>query len=288
MVRGSQQGAAMFKSAIFATALLAAAPALAQADAAPLPDPNDQSDTFTIGAGAAYIPDYEGSDDYRIVPAAAIRGRVSGISFFTRATYLYVDFIKQGDGPVELDLGPIVGARFNRTGKIKDDFVDALPELDTAIEVGGFAGFTYHGLTNPYDALSVRVDVVKDVGGAHESTLVTPTIDFGTPLSRKFYVGLSASAEWAGGDYADYYFSITPADSVASTLPVFDADGGLKSWRLGLLGNYSITGDLTHGWSIFGLGSYTKLSGDFADSPIVDLRGSSSQWLAALGVAYTF
>src|SRR5262245_6480416 len=114
----------MLKSAIFATALLAAAPALAQADAAPLPDPNDQSDTFTIGAGAAYIPDYEGSDDYRIVPAVAARGRVSGIAFFTRATYLYVDFIKQGDGPLELDLGPIAGVRLNRTGKIHDDFVD--------------------------------------------------------------------------------------------------------------------------------------------------------------------
>lgn len=279
----------MLRSLTVAAALLAGSPALAQqADPPPLPDPNDQSDTFTIGAGAAYLPDYEGSDDYRIIPAAAIRGRVSGISFYTRATYLYVDFIKRGDGPLEFDLGPIVGARLNRTGKIKDDLVDALPERDTAIEVGGFAGVTYHGLTNPYDALSFRVDVVKDVGGAHESTLVTPTIDFGTPLSRSFYVGLSASAELAGGEYADYYYSITPADSVASTLPVYDADGGFKSWRLGILGNYALSGDLTHGWSIFGLGSYTKLSGDFADSPIVDLRGSSSQWLAALGVAYTF
>ena len=278
----------MFRTAFSLAALFVAAPAFGQSDAAPLPDPNDQSDTFTIGAGAAYIPDYEGSDDYKIIPAAAIRGRVSGISFFTRATYLYVDVIKRGDGPVELDLGPIVGARLNRSRKVKDDFVDALPERDTAIEVGGFAGITYHGLTNPYDSLSFRVDVVKDVAGAHESTLVTPTLDFGTPLSRTFYVGLSASAEWAGGDYANHYYSISPADSLVSGLPVFDADGGLKHWRLGLLANHSITGDLTHGWSIFGTGSFTKLTGDFKDSPIVDLRGSSTQWLAALGVAYTF
>jgi outer membrane protein len=282
-------GFAMLRYSIAAIALLAATPAVAQSDAAaPLPDPNDQSDTFTIGAGAAYIPDYEGSEDYRIIPFAAIRGRVSGISFYTRATYLYVDVVPRGDSALEFDAGPIVGARLNRTGKIKDDFVDALPELDTAIEVGGFAGIAYHGLTNPYDSLSFRVDVVKDVGGAHESTLVTPTIDFGTPLSRTFYIGLSASAEWAGGGYADYYYSIDAADALASGLPVYDADGGLKSWRLGLLANHSITGDLTHGWSIFGLGSYSKLAGDFADSPIVDLRGSSSQWLAALGVAYTF
>ena len=244
----------MLKSVLAIGALLAATPAFAQSTDASLPDPNDQSDTVTIGAGAAYLPDYEGSDDYRIIPAAAIRGRVGGINFFTRATYLYVDVIPRGSGNLEFDVGPIVGVRLNRTGKIKDDFVDLLPDRKTAFEVGGFAGVTYHGLTNPYDALSFRLDVVKDVGNAHGSTIFTPTLDFGTPLSRRTYVGASLSAEWAGGGYADYYYSITPAEALASGLAPFDADGGFKSWRLGLLVNQSITGDLTHGLSLFGTG----------------------------------
>lgn len=274
-----------------ATALLAATPALAQstdAAAAPLPDPNDQRDTLTIAAGAAYIPDYEGSDDYRIIPAAALRGRVGGIAFFTRATYLYADFIPRGASKLEFDVGPIAGVRLNRTGKVKDDPVDLLPELKAAIEVGGFAGLTWHGLTNPYDALSVRLDVVKDVGDAHGSTVFTPTIDFGTPLSRTTYVGLSLSGDWVGGDYADYYFSVSPVDALASGLPAFDADGGFKGWKLGLLANQSLSGDLTKGFSIFGTASYSRLAGDFKRSPIVLSRGSPTQWLAALGIAYTF
>ncbi|HEY0629853.1 MAG TPA: MipA/OmpV family protein, partial [Sphingomicrobium sp.] len=198
------------------------------------------------------------------------------------------DFVPRGSGALEFDAGPIAGVRFNRTSDVKDDVVDELEDRDAAIELGVFAGVTYHGLTNPYDALSFRLDVVKDVAGAHESTLITPTIDFGTPLSRTFYIGLSASAEWAGGGYADYYYTIDAVDALASGLPVYDADGGLKHWRLSLLANHSVTGDLTGGWSIFGTGSYTRLTGDFKDSPIVDLRGSSTQWLAALGVAYTF
>lgn len=282
----------MIRTFFLAATMLAATPALAQsADtsaAAPLPDPNDRSDTVTIAAGAAYIPDYEGSDDYRIIPAAAIRGRVSGISFFTRATYLYVDVIPRGEGKVELDAGPIAGVRLNRTGKIKDDAVDLLPERKAAIEVGGFAGLTFHGLTNPYDALSVRLDVVKDVGNAHGSTVVTPTIDFGTPLSRTTYVGLSLSGDWVGGDYADYYFSISPGDALASGLPTYDAGGGFKGWKVGLLANQSLSGDLTKGFSLFGTASYSRLTGDFKRSPIVDQRGSPTQWLAALGVAYTF
>jgi len=278
----------MLKSIVAIGALISAVPALAQSADASLPDPNDQSDTVTIGAGAAYIPDYEGSDDYRIIPAAAIRGRVGGINFFTRATYLYVDIIPRGAGNLEFDVGPIVGVRLNRTGKIKDDFVDRLPDRKKAFEVGGFAGVTYHGLTNPYDALSFRVDVVKDLGNAHESTVITPTVDFGTPLSRRTYVGASLSAEWAGGGYADYYYSITPADSLASGLAPYDADGGFKSWRVGLLVNQSVTGDLTGGLSLFGTGAYSHLAGDFKDSPIVDDRGSAGQWLAAVGLAYTW
>jgi len=278
----------MLKFAIAAATLLAAGPAFAQSSSDALPDPNDQSDTFSIGAGAGFIPDYEGSDDYELIPVAGIRGRWNGFNFYTRGTYLYADFIRRGDNALEFDLGPIVGVRMNRTGKVKDDAVDALPERDTAIEIGGFAGVTYHGLTNPYDALGFHVDVTTDVGGAHGSTLITPTIDFGTPLSRYTYVAVSLSGEWAGDGYADYYYSISPSGSLASGLPVFDAEGGFKHWRLGLFANQSISGDLTHGWSIFGTGLYTHLSGDFADSPIVDERGSASQWFGALGVAYTF
>ena len=255
---------------------------------APLPDPNDNSDTVTLAVGGAYIPDYEGSNDYRFIPAAAIRGRVSGISFFTRSTYLYVDVLRRPDSGVDFDAGPIFGVRLNRTGRVDDRPVRLLGDRDTAIEIGGFVGATWHGVTNPYDSLSVRVDVVTDIGGAHKSTLITPTIDFGTPLSRTFYIGLSASAEWAGGGYADYYYSVDVPGAIASGLPVYNADGGLKQWRLGLLANQSLSGDLTKGFSMFGTAGYTRLTGDFKDSPVVDGRGSANQWLFALGLAYTW
>ena len=280
-------------SFVAAAAMLAAAtPTFAQASdagtTAPLPDPNDRSDSFTIGAGIGMVPDYEGSNDYRIIPAVAVRGRVSGISFSTRGTYLYADLIARGPGKIDFDAGPIVGVRLNRNGKIKDDAVDLLPSRNTAIEVGGFVGLTAHGLTNPYDMLSARVDLVKDVANGHGSTVVTPTIEFGTPLSRTLYVGASLSADWVGGGYADSYFSITPADTLASGLRTFDADGGYKGWKAGLLANQSLSGDLTRGLSLFGTASYGRLAGDFRRSPIVADRGSATQWFGAVGLGYSF
>ena len=159
----------MLRTVTALAALLAATPALAQpAGEAGMPDPNDRSDTLTIAVGGAIIPDYEGSDDSEFTPFAAVRGRVGGMSFFSRGTYLYLDLLRRPDSGIDFDVGPIVGVRRERTGKVKDDFVDDLPERDTAIELGGFAGVTFHGLTNPYDALSFRLDVVTDVGNAHE------------------------------------------------------------------------------------------------------------------------
>lgn len=276
----------MFRSIAAAAAFLAATPALAQ-DVQPLPNPNDRSDYWQLAGGVGNTPDYEGSDDYRLIPAAALRARVSGIEISSNSTYLYVDVIPSGE-KMDILLGPIAGVRLNRSSKIKDDVVDLLPERKTAFEVGGFGGVAFKGLTNPYDALTLRLDVVKDVGNAHESTLVTPNISFSTPLSRSFYASASLSADFVTDRFADYYFSISPSDSLASGLPVFDADGGRKNIKLGLLGNYALSGDLTKGWSLFGLGSYSRLHGDFARSPIVEDRGSRNQWFLAAGAAYTF
>jgi outer membrane scaffolding protein for murein synthesis (MipA/OmpV family) len=55
-----------------------------------------------------------------------------------------------------------------------------------------------------------------------------------------------------------------------------------------LLVNQSITGDLLGGLSLFGLGQYSRLVGDFKRAPIVEQRGSGGQWIGALGLAYTW
>lgn len=283
----------MLRFSIAAIALMTAVPAFAQdvPASSELPSAEEVSSRnyVTVGLGVGMTADYEGSDNYRIIPAGAIRGRQGGISFATRGLYLYVDVVPDGD-KIGFDAGPIVGVRLNRTGKIKDDIVDLLPDRDTAVEVGGFAGVSFKGLTNPYDSLGLRLDVVHDVASAHESTVISPSIDFSTPLSRTTYVSLSLGADFVADKYADYYFSVSPAESLLTTgaLPVFDADGGMKNWKIGLLVNQSLSGDLRKGFSLFGLANYSKLLGDFRDSPIVDLRGSSGQWLVGAGVAYTF
>ena len=285
----------MYRNALFFAALAASAvPALAQpTDAAPpastnLPDPNDRSDTLTIGVGGALVPDYEGSNDYRITPAAAVRGRYHGISFATRGTSLAVNVVPRGSGKISLSAGPIAGLRFNRSGDIKDAVVKLLPERKRAIELGGFVGMSARGLTNPYDSLGLRVEVVHDVGNAHKSTIISPAVDFSTPLSRTTFVGVSAGLDIVQKRYSDAYFAVSPADASLSGLPVFAGKGGLKDWKVNLIALQSLSGSLLHGWAIAGTVGYSQLQGDFKRSPIVSQRGKAGQWLAAAGLAYTF
>lgn len=256
-----------------------------------LPDPQEVSsrDSLTIAAGGGYTPDYEGSDDYHFIPFAAIRGKVSGVSFTTRGTHLYVDLVPSST-KVEFDAGPIVGLRLNSRKHIDDKVVKQLPDLKNAVEAGGFIGVSAHGLTNPYDTLSFRVDVTHGFGSNRGWTNISPNIEFSTPLSRSTYLGASVGLQFASDKYADYYYTITPSDSLATggALQPFRAEGGLKNWNAGLLLNQSLSGDLLHGLSIFGAGQYSRLTGDFKRSPIVSQRGTASQWTGAIGLAYSW
>lgn len=270
---------------IFAFILFATAtPAFAQ-DAKP--DPN--RDTLSIGVGGAVLPRYEGSDDYKLSPAGAIRGKLSGVSFITQGTALFVDLVPSSSGPgTKFNLGPMAHVTLNRSSlkTTRDPQIVALGRIPIAVEVGGHVGVTRTGLiTSDYDSLNIDVAVSHDVTGIHDSLIVSPSITYGTPLSRKAYVGAYVGADHVGSGYARTYFGVTPAQSLASGLATYTPKAGFKTANAGLFGNVSLTGDLFGGLSAFVIGNYSRLLGDFGRSPVVRDR---NQWFGGLGLAYTF
>ncbi|GAA0338889.1 hypothetical protein GCM10009087_56710 [Sphingomonas oligophenolica] len=266
-----------------------AAPAFAQDSKTDATVEADHS-SLTIGVGGAYMPSYEGSNDYVLTPAVAARGKVHDFSFFTRNTQLYVNAIPSPPGPgVDFELGPIVGINFNRTSRIVDPQVRALGERKLALEAGGFIGIGKTGLiTSDYDNLTVRVAYVHDVSGIYKSYVITPQIQYTTPLSRKAFVGLSASADYAGTGYATAYYDVDAAGALRSGLPVFTGRKGWKDVTFGVIGGHALTGDLLHGLGLFFTGSYSRMENDFAASPVTRIVGSPNQWFGAIGLGYTF
>ncbi len=278
----------IWRAAQLALPLLAAAPALAQGEEEQ-GRPYDRN-SLTIGLGGAYVPSYDGSDDYILTPIGLAFGKVSGFGFATRGTALYVDLIPdKRDSAVDFDFGPLANVRLDRTNRIKDSRVRALGEFDTAIELGAWAGLRKNGVFHEYDSLGARLAWQKDVTDTHDGTILTPAIEYSSPLSTKTLVSFSLQAEHVSDRYARTYYSIGPAGSVASGLAVYNADGGWKSWRTTLLLGQTLTGDLRNPkLSLFGGVGYSRLLGDIARSPIVRVAGDRDQYFATAGLAYTF
>lgn len=260
--------------------------------AEPNPSPDTVGDTVTVGVAAAWLPDYEGSDDYRVVPAPAAIGSFRNLAFQVIGNRASIDLIPNQPGPTwDVQAGPVGLVNFSRNNRrvIDDPRVRALPERGTSIELGGYAGIGKTGvLTSPYDKLSASISYRHDVSGVHRSGVLTPSINYFTPLSLKSAVGVFVSAERVGRGFGRAYFDVDPADAVASGLPVFRTRGGWKNWTAGLAGTYSLTGNLLQGWKLVAGGTYKKMLNDYGDSPLVSIAGSRSQWLGAVGVAYTF
>lgn len=282
-------------AAISALLLCTAAPAFAQDAPADSADPTDgtvfDGDWLTVGVGAAYGPSYEGSDDNVVFPAPLAQGSVGGFDFGARGPGLYVDLIRDGDSDsnVKFIAGPLLRVRLDRHTKIKDPVVKLLGKRDIAVEVGATAGVSFSKVLNDYDLLTISSDIQWDVAGAHGGRLITPAVSYSTPLSKAIFTNLTVSATNVDGKYADYYYSVDPAGSLASGLPVFNAKGGWKSYGASLLAGFDLSGDITDGgWALFGLASYNRLTGDAKRSPVTSIRGDADQWLFAVGISYTF
>ncbi len=301
--RADQRGIYVYVNRFAARALLAAGlaclamPALAQsasvlAEPNPTPDPALVGDTVTVAVAAAYLPDYEGSDHYRVVPGPAAIGSFHNFAFQVLGNRASIDLIPNPSGPRwDVQAGPIGVINFNRTNNkaIDDRRIRALGERDTAFELGGYVGLGKTGvLTSPYDKLSASLSYRHDVSGVHDSGIWSPSVNYFTPLSLKAGVGLFASAERVERGFARTYFDVDAAQSLASGLPQYRTRGGWKHWTVGMAGTYSLTGNLLKGWKAIGGVTYKKMLNDFGDTPVVSVAGSRSQWLAALGVGYTF
>ena len=94
--------------------------------------------------------------------------------------------------------------------------------------------------------------------------------------------GLTAAGEGS----ADVVDGISVGDRKT---PVYEAGSGWKSYGASLLGGVDLSGDARDGgWGMFGLVSYSRLTGDAKRSPVTSIRGDADQWFLAAGVSYTF
>lgn len=278
--------------------MMAPAPAFAQEDTttagpavedAARPGSVYDGDWLSVGLGVGYGPSYDGSDDYVLFPAPLVQGSVGGIGIKPRPAGIAFDLVPDSASGANFSFGPSLRYRSNRSRQVKDPVVKAAGDLDAAFEVGAAAGVSFPAVLNPYDSLSFSTDARWDVAGAHGGMVIEPGVAYFTPLNRGMAASLSFSAEYASDDFNDYYYSVSPQQSLASGLPTYQADGGFNKIGTNLLLGFDFDGNLENGGlAAVVIGGYSRMLGDAKNTPFTSIRGSADQFFAAVGIGYTF
>ncbi|AUX69042.1 hypothetical protein CHX26_05590 [Porphyrobacter sp. HT-58-2] len=248
----------------------------------------------TIGLGVGMVPSYAGSDDYIAFPLPLIVGRVAGMGISPNGPGFLIDLNpgKPGLAPqkgARIAFGPAFRFRNDRNVQIKDEVVARAGKLDAALEVGGHVSVAWRGIFKPVDQLGVGVQARRDVLGAHGGLVIEPQVTYRAPIGKAIVLQAQMSAEFVDDSFAEYYFTINPAQALATGLPQFRADGGLNRIGTTAILSYDLDRNpLNGGWSVTGVGGISRLLGDSADTPFTAQRGDANQFILGLGLAYTF
>ncbi|KJR64121.1 hypothetical protein VY88_14865 [Azospirillum thiophilum] len=231
--------------------------------------------SFMLGGGALYVPDYEGSNDYKVLPVPIVelswRDRVR---VTTRGgPGIYASPVMTDSLKVEL------GVRYD-FGRDQDDN-DALKGLGD-IEGGAVAVARLGYEVGPVD---LGLEVARDLGGDRDGLMARAEAEYAIRLlDGRARFSVTPYVTWADDNYMGSSFGITAAQAARSARRYarYDAEGGFKDAGIAVGIGYTIT-DSIHAMGRVG---YQRLLGDAADSPLVKREGSPDQFSGLLGVSY--
>jgi outer membrane protein len=255
-----------FQFGLAAASVLAASPALAQDDdEAPL--------ILSIGAGGQMLPKYPGADDYGLNPLITgfVRREGEPIPFRTPDDGIGIGLLGRESA---IDFGPLIQFQGERDD---DDVGAAVGDVDFTVEAGAFVNF------NIGPNFRLRLEGQKGIGG-HEGLVGTVAADFAVRGGNDTLFTIGPRLRVNDADYAQAYFGVTPAVAIATGLPVYDPDGGIRS--VGAVAG--ITHQISRSFGLYGYAGYDRLVGDAADSPIVRNFGSRDQFSAGLALFVSF
>jgi len=247
----------------------------------------------TVGIGAGLVPSYSGSDDYVFFPLPLVAGRIGGVGVSPNGPGFALDLFSPapafGASKPRFFGGPAFRFRNDRANQIEDEVVELAEDLDIALELGAQAGVAFPGVFNPLDTLTLTTQVRWDVAGAHDGMLIEPSVGYTRPFGPGIRFQTNIGLQIADDSFADYYYTVTPEQSVATGLPLFTADGGLNSLSSTTIVSFDLDGNgLNGGLSVFTVLGYTRLVGDAADTPFTSVRGDADNFIGGVGIAYTF
>jgi len=224
------------------------------------------NDHIVIGAGAAYVPAYQGADDYRVRPLPAID--IAWGPFFAN--------LRNGIGVNVIDT-----AYFTAGGSVtfiqgyrRRDAPDGIGRLST--RAGGRLFASVHAA-----GLIATLGATKGFAGGTKGVVADASLSYPIAVTPRFTLVPTIGTTWADAKHNDRYFGVDAAQSAASGFARFRPGGGFKDASATLSAQYRLTDHISLGAT----GGVTSLLGNVKDSPIVYHK---TQPMGFLSLTYRF
>ncbi|MDF2798106.1 MAG: hypothetical protein K0R85_850 [Devosia sp.] len=236
-------------------------------------EPNKPDLIFELGLGVGAAPAFPGWDEYAATVSPIIR--------IERLHIPGVIDIGGTESEGGLRFAPSFAVQRERNSSDYEELA-GLDDIDTTFEVGARIGYEFI----LSDVLSTEVyGQARYAFGGAEGFVGEVGLDATARLTPQFEVVGGVFASLAGDDYIDTYFGVSERESVATggRLAAFDPSAGATAVGVKVAARYEFIPDTFLSASA----EYSRLVGDAADSPVVDL-GSEHQFAIGLGLSRRF
>lgn len=230
-----------------------------------------------VALGAGVVPEFDGSGDVRPLPFATADIRWSGVNFQIRGPGVRVDLVSDP----RFAFGPVVALRLPRNDA--DGRLGLLPEIDTAIEAGGFVGYRIGGDQFGQGAVQLELSLVHDISNTHDGLLATGSASYAAVQNHDMFVSFDLQTTFANANYSRTYFGIDQAGAATSGLAAYRPGSGFRDVGGGVTAGYWLSERL----GVIARAGATYLVGDMADSPVVE-EGRRWQPAGGLMLSYRF
>ena len=237
-----------------------------------------EGNVLTLGGGVDVAPRYSGSDKSRVGAAQVVDYAMEN-GFFISTTR----GVGYGNNIGNLGYSAAVSYRTGRKDKdVSSDSISSGSDYLRGMgDIKGSAivvpGLGYKVTDWLHLQLQAEVPVSeRDNGEAVHFGISSPLY-----TSPNNAVTLALTSSWGSGKYMQTYYGVSAAQSAASGFARHDAGAGIYAYSL----NLDWTHRLTSRWSVLAAAGVTQLTGDAADSPIVQRKTSPT---GSLKVTYSF
>jgi MipA family protein len=239
----------------------------------------EQTPVF-LGLGIGVAPDYKGSDD-----------SMAGIAPYFRYTFPGQErYVQLFANELSLNLvnskmfrfGPVLNYHFGRDDGVEDKVVKRMEEIDDTVELGVFGDIAWIDAANPRNRFILGATLLQDVGDESDGFSAKLSARYWHQVHQAVDVQLGGGVIYGNNKYTDHYFGVNADNVGTSGLPAFKAEGGMNEYYL----TVGTAVYLSREWVVGAGVRYSRITGDAADSPLVDQRGDENQVVGGIGVAY--